>query len=64
MSRADFHQQRAEQASVDAQRLLEQQAALGPRWLSWVASELYSLSPPEYVAMVRRELERLNNERS
>lgn len=59
MSRADFHQQRAEQASAEALRLLEQQAALGPRWLSWVASELYALSPAEYAAMVRRELQRL-----
>ncbi|UCJ16201.1 hypothetical protein K5Q02_20705 [Pseudomonas sp. MM211] len=59
MSRADFHQQQAEQASAEAMRLLEQQAALGPRWLGWVASELYSLSPPEYAAMVRRELQRL-----
>jgi hypothetical protein len=31
----------------------------GARWLPWVASELYRLSPAEYAAMVRRELERL-----
>lgn len=59
MSRADFHQQQAEQATRDAHRLLAEQAALGPHWLGWVAGELYRLSPPEYAAMVRRELQRL-----
>lgn len=58
MGRADFHQQHATQARGEAARLLAQRAALGPRWLSWVGSELYRLSPPEYVAMVRRELQR------
>ncbi|TBU83275.1 hypothetical protein DNK06_02195 [Pseudomonas daroniae] len=61
MSRADFHQQRAEQATAEAQRLLAQQAILGAGWLTWVASELYKLSPPEYAAMVRRELQRLTS---
>ncbi|MCQ4262081.1 hypothetical protein CXK91_14440 [Stutzerimonas stutzeri] len=60
MSRADFHQRNTERAIVEAQRLLDQQALLGPRWLAWVATELYRLSPPEYTAMVRRELERLH----
>ena len=59
MSRADFHHQHAQRASAAAQRLLDQRASLGSRWLAWVASELYQLSPPEYTAMVRRELERL-----
>jgi hypothetical protein len=31
----------------------------GARWLPWVASERYHLSPAEYAAMVRRELEPL-----
>ena len=61
MSRADFHQQQAEQSTSEAQRLWAQQATLGPRWLGWVASELYQLSPPEYAAMVRRELQRLTS---
>ena len=61
MSRATFHQQHAEQASAEAQRLLAQQSTLGGRWLPWVAAELYRLSPPEYAAMVRRELQRLSN---
>lgn len=60
MSRADFHRQHAERASAEAKRLFEQRTALGPRWLPWVASELYRLTPPEYAAMVRRELARLN----
>ncbi|MDO9625298.1 MAG: hypothetical protein Q7J46_15065 [Pseudomonas sp.] len=59
MSRAEFHQQRAEQAATEARRLLAERQRLGARWLPWVASELYHLSPPEYTAMVRRELERL-----
>ncbi|EHY77277.1 hypothetical protein PstZobell_07552 [Stutzerimonas stutzeri ATCC 14405 = CCUG 16156] len=60
MSRADFHQHNAERANAEARGLLDQQAALGPRWLAWVATELYRLGPPEYTAMVRRELERLH----
>jgi hypothetical protein len=60
MSRADFHRQHAERARAEAQRLLDQRTALGERWLPWVASELYQLTPPEYAAMVRRELERLH----
>ncbi len=59
MSRADFHHHNAERASAEAQRLIEQRAILGARWLDWVAGELYRLSPPEYASMVRRELERL-----
>ncbi|EWC41359.1 hypothetical protein [Stutzerimonas stutzeri] len=59
MSRADFHQLNAERATAEALRLLGQRAELGPRWLTWVASELYRLSPPPYAAMVRRELQRL-----
>lgn len=62
MSRADFHQAHAAQAETDAQRLLAQREALGPRWLAWVASELYRLTPPAYAAMVRRELQRLSRE--
>lgn len=59
MSRSEFHRQHAERAAVDAQQLFDQRATMGPRWLAWVATELYQLSPPEYAAMVRRELARL-----
>ena len=58
MSRSQFHQQHAARAEAEARRLLEQRASLGARWLDWVAAELYSLTPPEYAAMVRRELQR------
>ena len=60
MSRSEFHQQHAEHARREAQRLFDQRKALGSRWLTWVAAEIYQLSPPEYAAMVRRELQRLN----
>ncbi|MEK0362684.1 MULTISPECIES: hypothetical protein [unclassified Pseudomonas] len=60
MSRADFHRQHAERATAEARRLLDKRPELGARWLPWVASELYQLTPPEYAAMVRRELARLN----
>lgn len=59
MSRADYHQQHAQRAEAEARRLLAERDALGVRWLPWVASELYQLSPPHYANMVRRELERL-----
>lgn len=60
MSRATYHQQHATRAEAEARRLLGQRAALGARWLDWVAAELYQLSPPEFAAMVRRELQQLN----
>jgi hypothetical protein len=60
VSRAAYHQQHATRAEAEARRLLAERATLGPRWLDWVAAELYRLTPPEYAAMVRRELQRLN----
>ncbi|WP_090262522.1 hypothetical protein [Pseudomonas panipatensis] len=61
MSRADFHRDNAERAASEARRLLAERQALAGRWLPWVATELYRLSPPEFAAMVRRELERLSD---
>ncbi|MFZ5934403.1 hypothetical protein BGP84_08975 [Pseudomonas putida] len=58
-TRAAFHRQHQAQAMAEAQRLLAQREAMGPGWLSWVAAQLYQLSPPPYAAMVRRELQRL-----
>lgn len=58
-SRAAFHQAHQAEAEQEAQRLLAQRDALGARWLTWVAGELYRLGPPPYAAMVRRELARL-----
>lgn len=60
MGRATYHQQHAARAEAEARRLHQQRAARGARWLDWVAAELYQLSPPEYAAMVRRELQRLS----
>ncbi len=64
MSRQQFHQEHAGRARAEALRLLEQREVLGPRWLAWVATELYALKPPEFASMVRRELERLSNAQS
>ncbi|NMY43050.1 hypothetical protein HBN76_17155 [Pseudomonas sp. WS 5013] len=64
MSRSQFHQQHAARAEAEARRLLAQRASLGARWLDWVAAELYQLTPPEFAAMVRRELQRLNTQQS
>jgi hypothetical protein len=60
-SRAAFHQANQATAEAEAQRLLAQRDMLGTGWLSWVASELYRLSPPPYANMVRRELARLTS---
>ena len=59
-SRADFHRQHQDRAISEAKRLLAERERLQGRWLDWVAGELYALTPPEFAAMVRRELERLN----
>ena len=64
MSRQKFHQEHAGRARAEALRLLEQREVLGPRWLAWVATELYALKPPEFANMVRRELERLSSAQS
>ena len=59
-SRAEFHQANQARAEAEAQRLLAAKAQLGGRWLAWVASELYALTPSSYAQMVRRELQRLS----
>jgi len=59
LSRADFHQQNLESAQSRARELYAQKAVLQGGWLTWVASQLYSLKPAEYAAMVRRELQQL-----
>ncbi|WP_085673024.1 MULTISPECIES: hypothetical protein [unclassified Pseudomonas] len=58
-TRAEFHRQYQAQALAEAQRLLAQREVMAGGWLSWVAAQLYQLSPPPYAAMVRRELQRL-----
>lgn len=64
MGRADFHQQHAARAQAEAERLLAKREELGARWLAWVASELYQLSPAPYAAMVRRALEQAQKDLS
>ena len=59
-SRAEFHQANQARAEAEALRLLAAKAARGAAWLSWVAAELYALTPATYAQMVRRELQRLN----
>lgn len=57
--RAEFHAQHQAQARQQAELWLAQRARLQGAWFDWVATELYQLSPPEYAAMVRRELQTL-----
>jgi len=57
--RAAFHRVHSAAAIAEAERLLARREELQGAWLSWVAGQLYQLSPPPYAAMVRRELQRL-----
>lgn len=57
-SRADFHARH--QARALAEQWLSQRPQLQGAWFAWVATQLYQLSPPEYAAMVRRELQQLS----
>ncbi|KJZ40219.1 hypothetical protein LOY55_12995 [Pseudomonas sp. B21-040] len=59
VTRADFHEQNQASAHTEALRLFEQKAVLQGAWLSWVASQIYTLRPAAYASMVRRELARL-----
>lgn len=58
-TRAELHRQHQADALAEAERLLARRDELQGAWLNWVAGELYRLGPPPYVAMVRRELQRL-----
>ncbi|MFK8331950.1 hypothetical protein M2D63_018265 [Pseudomonas sp. BJa5] len=58
--RADFHARYQDQAREQAEQWLAQRSSLQGSWLTWVATQLYQLSPPEYAAMVRRELQKLS----
>lgn len=60
--RAEFHQQHQAQATALAEQWLAQRALKQGAWLDWIAGQLYQLSPPEYAAMVRRELQRLGRD--
>lgn len=57
--REAFHRQHHDEALAQAKRLLARREELQGAWLNWVAGELYQLKPAPFVAMVRRELQRL-----
>mgnify|MGYP006206718957 CR=1 FL=1 len=59
LSRAEFHEQNLQGARAKAVELFAQKVPMQGAWLNWVAGQLYQLSPPEFVNMVRRELQRL-----
>ncbi|MEB0045957.1 MULTISPECIES: hypothetical protein [unclassified Pseudomonas] len=59
LTRADFHEQNQASARAEAKRLFDHKAIAQGSWLSWVASQIYTLRPAEYASMVRRELARL-----
>jgi hypothetical protein len=59
VSRADFHSQNLDTAREEARRLYAAKAPMQGAWLGWVASQIYTLRPAEYAAMVRRELQSL-----
>ena len=44
LTRADFHEQNQASAQAEAQRLFEQKAVLQGAWLSWVASQIYTVA--------------------
>ncbi|MNP75989.1 hypothetical protein D3C76_1731470 [compost metagenome] len=49
-------------AVAQAERLLARRDEMQAAWLTWVAAQLYQSGPPPYVAMVRRELQRITQE--
>ncbi|WP_422421128.1 hypothetical protein [Pseudomonas sp. GZD-222] len=55
--RAEFHALHQARAREQAELWLAQRDRLQGAWFDWVATQLYQLSPPEYAAMVRRELQ-------
>ena len=55
--RAQFHAEHQARAQAQALEWLAQRPVLQGAWLNWVAGQLYQLSPPEYAAMVRRQLQ-------
>jgi hypothetical protein len=60
--RAAFHRQHKAMAVAQAERLLARRDEMQAAWLTWVAAQLYQSGPPPYVAMVRRELQRITQE--
>lgn len=59
LGRAQYHVQHQARAEAQAREWIAQRDVLQGAWLNWVAGQLYQLSPPEYAAMVRRQLQQL-----
>ena len=57
--RRAFHAANEARAQEQARQWLARRDELKGQWLTWVAAQLYQLTPAEYAAMVRRELQRL-----
>jgi hypothetical protein len=55
----DLWQANLGKAKADASRLIGEKAKRKGRWAEWVRAELDTLSPPEYVNMVRAEINRM-----
>lgn len=61
-TRQAFHAEYRERAQAEAARLFAARAERQGGWLNWVAAQLYDLRPAEYAAMVRRELQQLQDQ--
>ncbi|MBV6288030.1 hypothetical protein [Pseudomonas aegrilactucae] len=59
VSRAQYHAAHHARAEALARDWIAQREVLQGAWLDWVAGQLYQLNPPEYAAMVRRQLQQL-----
>ncbi|MED5608470.1 hypothetical protein VV867_12315 [Pseudomonas sp. JH-2] len=55
----EFWQQNLERAKVEAGKLFGERSKRKGRWGDWVKDEIDALSPPEYQALVQREVDRL-----
>lgn len=55
----EFWQQNLERAKALAGKLFGERAKRKGKWSDWVTDEIDALSPPEYQALVRREVDRL-----
>lgn len=59
LGRAQYHALHQARAEAQARDWIAQREVLQGAWLTWVAGQLYQLNPPEYAAMVRRQLQQL-----
>ncbi|MDU4254911.1 hypothetical protein [Pseudomonas sp.] len=54
----EFWQQNLDRAKGDAAKILAEKDRQKSKWKEWAHDQVAALSPPEYQAMVRREVER------